>query len=114
SLEPTAGQVVAETTLTVRGRVDPPRGHVVVAGRAAALRDDGSFELDVPLTPGDHALEVTARGDGLLSTTRVISVVCDPDPPGLDVSSPEEGLETELPIVSVAAVVSDLTLERVL
>jgi hypothetical protein len=60
---PTDAAVVRENSVEVRGRVQPPRARVLVAGRPATVLN-GEFHTRVPLREGSNLIDVGASAGG--------------------------------------------------
>lgn len=68
--QPTDGATVTQASLRVQGIVSDPKTTVTINGARAAMSPQGTFGLDVTLTPGENTIAVVAkRGDDIATQT---------------------------------------------
>ena len=63
--EPKDHQTVDDSAVFFKGQVTPPGGTVLINGKVISLKEDLSFEVEVPLVDGPNSLVIQLiRGDG--------------------------------------------------
>lgn len=88
------------------GRSEPGAVVTVAAGeltQSAAVDDDGAFRLEITLPEGPADVVLTAADKAGNSVSRTLSLYVDPSPPALDVTQLGSTVDTNDPVVKVAA-----------
>ncbi len=107
---PASPPITASTKYGVRGRVTPATSRVSVAGKAAEVREDGSFSVEVPLdVEGENVLTVVAENEEGDARRDQVKVVRDRTPPRVVVTEPLPNAEVDGETVLVRGRVDDAT-----
>jgi subtilisin family serine protease/uncharacterized protein YfaP (DUF2135 family) len=93
--EPSSGSWLNYPTVIVRG-VSEQGATVSVGGQLATVQSDGSFEVPVALMEGSNLINLTATDTAGNSASAQVIVNVDTIPPFLVVSSPDDGLLTNI------------------
>ena len=92
ALQPAEALVTSESTVTIRGRIQPVAAdaQVLVDGAPLPLEPDGSFSVIRTLAAGRNRISILVRGGGAEQTRR-LELVRDQAPPRLEVLEPAQG-----------------------
>jgi hypothetical protein len=94
---PSDAEVVRESTVEVRGSVQPRAAEVTVLGRPAAVAG-GAFSASVPVQPGANVIDVIATADGRTPAMTAVRVTYElpvpvPDLEGLTVEEAQAEID---------------------
>lgn len=70
---PANGATIRTSAVALRGTVSPPQATVTVLGKAATVKA-GVFQANVPLQPGNNAVDIEATATGATPATMTVNV----------------------------------------